>query len=245
MRAVVVGASGATGQQLVRELLNRNVAVNIIVREKDKLPNDIQTHRHLTIKEASILQLSDSEMLDIVKDCDAVASCLGHNITIKGIFGKPKMLVTDSVQRLCQAIQKNNPAKPVKFVLMNTTANTNKDLNEQLALKEKFVFSVLRNFLPPQLDNERAADYLRTEIGKSNNKIEWSIVRPDTLIDENTVTEYRVFPSPVRSPIFDAGKTSRINVAHFMSELITNETVWEQWKSKMPVIYNEAYSLSK
>jgi hypothetical protein len=238
MIALVVGASGATGRLLVRELLNRNVKVKIIVRGKEKLPNDIKTHQYLTIKEASILNLSDNEMVDYVKDCDAVASCLGHNINLKGIYGNPKMLVTDSVKRLCNAIKENNPAKPVKFILMNTTANNNKDINEKLTFMEKLVFSLLRNLLPPQLDNERAADYLRKDIGNNNEIIKWSIVRPDTLINENTVTEYSVFPSPIRSPIFNAGKTSRIIVGHFMSELITSENTWEKWKGKRPVIYN-------
>lgn len=245
MIALVVGANGATGRHLVRELLNRNVNVKIIVRGTEKLPSDIRTHQNLTIIEASILHLSDNEMMDHIKDCDAVASCLGHNISLKGIYGNPKMLVTDSVKRLCNAIQENNPAKPIKFVLMNTTANNNKDINENLTFMEKLVFTLLRNLLPPQLDNERAADYLREDIGKNNKIIEWSIVRPDTLINENTVSEYSVFPSPIRSPIFDAGKTSRINVGHFMSELITNDNIWNNWRGKMPVIYNAAYSLSK
>ena len=184
-------------------------------------------------------------MVDYIKDCDAVASCLGHNISLKGIYGNPKMLVTDSVKRLCNAIKANSPAKPVKFILMNTTAINNKDINEKLTFMEKSVFFILRNILPPHLDNERAADYLRKDIGNNNEIIEWSIVRPNSLINENTVSEYSVFPSPIRSPIFNAGKTSRINVGHFMSELITSDNVWEKWKYKMPVIYNAAYSMRK
>ena len=245
MITLVAGASGATGSQLVRELLNRNVGVKIIVRGTEKLPKDLRTHKNLAILEASILQLSDSEIFNYIKDCDAIASCLGHNISLKGIYGNPKMLVTDSVKRLCNAIKENNPVKPVKFVLMNTTANNTKDINEKLTVMEKLVFSLLRNLLPPQLDNERAADYLRKDIGNNNEIIEWSIVRPDTLINENIISEYSVFPSPIRSPIFDAGKTSRINVGHFMSELIANDNTWEKWKGKMPVIYNAAYSLKK
>ncbi len=245
MTVLVVGANGATGSQLVRELLNRNVNVKVIVRGAERLPNDIRAHQNLTIKEASILHLSDNELVDYIKDCDAVASCLGHNINLKGILGNPKMLVTDSVKRLCNALKENNPAKPVKFILMNTTANSNKDINEKLTFTERLVFSLLRNILPPQLDNERAADYLRKDIGHNNRIIEWSIVRPDTLINESIVSEYSVFPSPIRSPLFDADKTSRINVGHFMSELITNDNIWDKWKGKMPVIYNAAYSLRK
>ncbi|MFA7419154.1 MAG: NAD(P)-binding oxidoreductase [Melioribacteraceae bacterium] len=243
MIVLVVGANGATGSQLVRDLLNRNVNVKIIVRGKEKLPIDIREHQNLKIIEASILHLSEDELVDYTRDCDAAASCLGHNLNLKGIFGNPKMLVTDSVKRLCIALKENKPSKTVKFVLMNTTANNNKDINEKLTFKERLVFSLLRNILPPQLDNESAAEYLRKEIGQNDEIIEWSIVRPDSLLNENIVSEYSVFPSPVRSPIFDAGKTSRINVGHFMAELITNDNVWANWKGKMPVIYNAEYSL--
>ncbi|MCG8701069.1 MAG: hypothetical protein MI922_23655, partial [Bacteroidales bacterium] len=58
-------------------------------------------------------------------------------------------------------------------------------------------------------------------------------------LNEEQVTAYEAFPSPIRSAIFNPGKTSRINVAHFMAELITHDDVWMQWKGKMPVLYNE------
>jgi len=68
--------------------------------------------------------------------------------------------------------------------------------------------------------------------------IEWAAVRPDNLTDENGVTDYEVHPSPTRSAIFDAGLTSRINVGHFMADLIMDDDTWNKWKGKMPVIYN-------
>jgi len=39
-------------------------------------------------------------MAQHVAGCDAVASCLGHNLTFKRLFGKPRRLVTDAVRRL-------------------------------------------------------------------------------------------------------------------------------------------------
>ena len=56
--------------------------------------------------------------------------------------------------------------------------------------------------------------------------------------DDPEVSDYRVFPSPVRDPVFDAGKTSRINVADFMARLITDDGLWTAWKGQMPVVYN-------
>jgi hypothetical protein len=146
--------------------------------------------------------------------------------------------VTDATRRLCAAIQANNPDQPVKFVLMNTTGNVNRDLDEPVSFAHKSVLAFLRVALPPQADNEQAAEVLRTKIGKQHDRIEWAAVRPDGLINEDVVTPYRVFPSPVRNPIFDAGKTSRINVAHFMAQLIDDEATWQQWQGQMPVIYN-------
>jgi hypothetical protein len=85
-----------------------------------------------------------------------------------------------------------------------------------------------------------AADYLRTKIGQNDGAVEWVAVRPDSLINEDQVTEYEVHPSPIRSAIFDAGLTSRINVGHFMVDLITDDNLWTKWKGQMPVIYNKA-----
>ena len=92
------------------------------------------------------------------------------------------------------------------------------------------------------MDNEKAADYLRTRVGQNDGAIEWAAVRPDNLIDENQVTAYEVHASPIRSAIFDAGSTSRINVGHFMADLISDEDTWNKWKGHMPVIYNKASS---
>jgi hypothetical protein len=102
---------------------------------------------------------------------------------------------------------------------------------------QKLVIGLLRLLLPPHVDNESAADYLRTKVGQKNNMIEWVAVRPDGLINEDEVSQYEVYPSPTRSAIFDAGKISRINVGHFMAELITKNDVWNKWKGQMPVIY--------
>ena len=240
MNILIVGATGATGRLLVEQLLDRGHGVKAVVRSADRLPESVRRHARLSIIEASVLDLTAADLAAYVKGCDAVVSCLGHNMTLKGIYGQPRRLVTDATHRLCDAINANAPGKPVKFVLMNTTGNHNPDLDEPISLAQKGVLGLLRIVLPPHVDNEQAARYLSRELGHDGGMIEWVAVRPDGLIDEETVTEYRLFPSPIRSSIFDAGQTSRINVAHFMAELITNDDTWRKWKGQMPVIYNKA-----
>ncbi|MCB0202990.1 MAG: NAD(P)H-binding protein, partial [Anaerolineae bacterium] len=129
--------------------------------------------------------------------------------------------------------------QPAKFVLMNTAGNSNRDLQEPVSFAQQCVIGLLRLLVPPHPDNEKAADYLRTQVGQNNPAIEWAAVRPDALQNESEVTEYELHPSPTRSAIFNSGKTSRINVAHFMAELVTNQETWHQWKGQMPVIYNK------
>ena len=240
MTTIVVGANGATGRLLVEQLLSRGHKVKIVVRSLDSLPESINSHDNLSVIHASVLDLSDTELAQHVRGCDAVASCLGHNLSFRGIFGHPRRLVTDATRRLYNAIKSTKPENRVKFVLMNTAGNSNRDLVERIYFGQKCVIGLIRLLLPPHADNENAADYLRTQIGQNDGTIEWAVVRPDHLMDEGKVTEYEVHPSPIRSAIFDPGSTSRINVGSFMADLIADESTWNKWKGKMPVIYNKA-----
>lgn len=239
-KILVVGASGATGRLLVEQLLERNYQVKIVVRSPDKLPEHLRTHANLSLVHASLLDLDDAQMQELVKDCDAIASCLGHNLSFRGMYLDSHRLVTNAVRRLCQAAKANRPEKPVKFVLMNTTGNINHDRDEKVSFAQRCVLFLVRLLVPPHADNEQAAEYLRTEIGQDDPMIQWVTVRPDGLIDETEVTTYDLHPSPTRSAIFDPGQTSRINVGHFMAALVGEDALWSEWKGQMPVIYNQS-----
>ena len=238
MTILIVGASGATGRLLVEQLLNRGHSLKVIVRSPEKFPESLRNHNKLSVINASVLELSEAEIAQHIKGCDAVASCLGHNISLKGMFGHPRRLVTDTTHLLCNAIKANNSDKSIKYVLMNTAGNSNRDLDEPISFGQRCVIGLLRLLLPPHVENETAADYLRTNIGQNSKAIEWAVVRPDNLIDEENVSRYEAYPSPTRSAIFNAGQTSRINVGHFMADLITDDNKWNEWKGQMPVIYN-------
>lgn len=238
MTTLVVGATGATGRLLVKQLLDRDIKVKVIVRSPHRLPDDIRDHSNLSIIHASLLDLDTDTLIQHVTGCDAVASCLGHTMSFKGVYGQPRQLVTDATRRLCNAIKANTPDQSVKFVLMNTAGNRNRDLAEPISFMQKCAVGMIRLLLPPHVDNENAADYLRVEVGQNDSMIEWAVVRPDNLIDADTVTDYKAHASPTRSALFNPGTTSRINVGNFMANLITDDALWHTWKGQMPVIYN-------
>jgi len=239
MTILVMGASGSTGRLLVEQLLDMGQQVKVIMRTPEKAPDSWKNNKNISIIKASISEVSEDEMADYIEGCQAVASCLGHNLNLKGIYGKPRKLVTNAVRLLCNTIKNNHPQNSIKFVLMNTTGNRNRDLNEPISFGEKLIMGIIRLLVPPHPDNEKAADYLREEIGQNNTSIEWVAVRPDTLINNDEVSIYDLHVSPTRSALFNPGKTSRINVGHFMAKLITDNDIWIKWKGQMPVIYNK------
>ncbi|TCK18552.1 putative NADH-flavin reductase [Thiogranum longum] len=239
-KMLILGASGATGRLLVEILLKKGVEIIAIVRNASSLTNIVGPHPGLQIVEADISEIPESDLAQYVRDCEAVLCCLGHNLTFKGMFGHPRRLVTNAVKKITKTAETVHANNKMKIVLMNTTGNSNRDIPEKPPFSQRFVISILRFLLPPHVDNENAADFLRLEIGQNNNSIEWAAVRPDALVNEDQISQYDIYTSPIRNAIFDAGSISRINVADFMSELAINSELWDEWKGKMPVIYSHA-----
>ncbi|EWH09557.1 hypothetical protein DS2_12018 [Catenovulum agarivorans DS-2] len=241
MTTLVVGASGATGRLVVEKLLADGEAVRIIVRSTEYLPNKLKTHPKLSITQASLLDLTDKELQSQVLGCRAIVCCLGHNMTLKGIYGQPRKLVTDAVARLCTAIErcdKSNHDHTTKFILMSSSGVQNPQTNEKVPLSQKIAVKLIRCLVPPHKDNETAAEYLQSNYPDHQDTIEWVAVRPDSLTNEIKASAYDVSPTPVRNVIFDAGASSRINVAYFIASLVNQADLWNHWKMRMPVIYN-------
>jgi len=238
MKVLVLGASGATGKLVVSQLIKRNIETRILIRKSAVLPKEILENSLIEIVKGNINELDNTEMNNLVQNCNVFISCLGHNVSLKGMFGKPRYLVFDALRNLNESL-KNSSNEKVKIILMSTTAYTNTLSKEKNSIGERFIFSLLEFLLPPHRDNIKTANYLINEIGKQNEKIEWVAVRPDTLINHEVESSYEIFDSPVRNPIFNAGKTSRINVSHFFAELVNDDKIWEKWLFKTPVIYNK------
>jgi len=236
MKALILGASGKTGKLVVQQLVKRDIQVRLVVRESAKIPDNFTNEKSIEIIKGNVNDFDIEKIKEIVKDCDYVICCLGHNISLKGILGPPHKLVYNTVVKIIEVLHYLMLCQ--KFILMSTTAYTNKKIGEKNSFGEKIIFSLLSVLLPPHKDNMLAADQLVYKLG-SNTNIEWAAVRPDSLIDEEEESEYELHNQKIRSPIFNPGKTSRINVSHFMAELVTNDKLWQEWKYKTPVIYNK------
>jgi len=236
---LLVGGTGRTGRRVVEQLLGREAAVRAIVRSVERLPAGVATNPRLTVVEADLLSLSDAELRGHVRGCGAVVSCLGHVLSLKGLFGPPRDLVTRATTRLCQAVEAVRPAKPVRFILMSSVSVQRPGgLDTRRGALERALVWLLRGVLPPAKDNQQAADFLEERIGPANPFVQWTVVRPDTLL-EGEVSGYTVHEGLVNG-LFAPGQTTMANVAHFMCELVTSPKTWADWKGKSPVVVNAA-----
>jgi nucleoside-diphosphate-sugar epimerase len=238
---LLVGGTGRTGGRVLQQLLGRGVNVRAIVRSAERLPDGVADNPGLTVVEADLLSLSDADLQRHVRGCTAVISCLGHVLSLQGIFGPPRDLVTQATTRLCRAVEAVRPAEPVKFILMSSVSvNRPGRLDTGRGTFERAVLATIRGLLPPAKDNQRAADFLCREIGADNLFVQWVAVRPDTLLDGD-VSEYALHEGLV-SGLFKPDSTNMANVAHCMCELATDPQVWSDWRGKLPVVVNAGTS---
>lgn len=240
---LLVGGTGRTGRRVLEQLLARGICVRAIVRARGKLSADVTANPNLTVVEADLYSLGDEDLRRHLRGCDAVVSCLGHVMSIRGVLGPPRDLVTQATTRLCRGIEALRPAVPVKFILMSSVSvHRPGGLDARRGSVEKTFLWVLRGLIPPANDNQRASDFLQTDIGANNPFVEWTAVRPDSLL-EGEVSEYALHEELVNS-LFAPASTNMANVAHFMCELVADSTTWATWKGKLPVITNAGRSSS-
>src|SRR5690606_14505085 len=110
------------------------------------------------VKVGAIATMGSEEIGTCTEGCDAIVSCLGHTMSFKGIWGRPRRLVTDAVRALHQAVQADTRVERVRFVLMNTAGN--RMGSETISGMHSLVLGLIRALVPPHADNEEAASYL-------------------------------------------------------------------------------------
>jgi nucleoside-diphosphate-sugar epimerase len=234
---LVVGATGATGKFVVQNLLDQRRKVKVIVRSETKLMNllkeGLESNAEFVVKEApSLLGLKDDELTSFVGDCDTIVQCLGHNITYQGMY-KDGYFVSGAVEKLTTIMPDG-----CRFILMGSDGVAHPDgkTDPKRTLGERCVYFLLRCLVPPHVDNEKAALYLYE---KCSNRKDWVVVRPTNLIDVDVADgKYENFTSQQVSPIFGDREVSRANVAHFMTQLVTDKRLFEKYNHSMPIIYN-------
>lgn len=237
MNVLLLGATGATGRLVLQRLLEHGVAVVAPVRDRRRVPQALRDHPGVDLRSGGLLDWPDTQLRAVLGQADATLSCLGHRLTMRGIFGHPRRLVTDSIRRVCEAVP---PAQAPRhrLIVMNTVGVAHRGVDPPVGVAERVVQGLLHVLIPPHVDNDQAAGYLNGRIGRRHATIDWCMPRPDTLVDHDQVSAYQLSASPSASALFGAAQTSRINVADVMTRLLLDPELWAQWRGCMPVCTN-------
>jgi len=243
-KVLVVGATGATGKHVVRMLLDKgDTTVVAVARSKEKLLSllkieDGKIEPNLVVREVAISDLGSDDFKELTEGCGAIVSCLGHNVTFRGMY-KDGLFLQNTVQELT----KNMP-EGCRFVLMGSdgVANPDRVSDPKRSRFERGIMVLLRWLVPPHVDNEKSALYLY-----QNPSFDWTIVRPGDLYNTEEGEAvgsgekgYEIFDHPIGS-LFGDNSTARRDVADFMVIVATSDpNTWaEVYNHKMPVIYKK------
>jgi putative NADH-flavin reductase len=206
MKLAVFGATGPTGQQLVKQALERGHSVTALARTPEKLA--IQ-HSSLRVVKGNVLEMRVVE--ETIAGSDAVMSCLGRSSPFRG-----KGDVWKGTHNIIEAMKKLGVRR-----LIVESAYAAGSSREFASLGMKLVTSTLLGFAY----QEKAI--LEPDIMSSG--LDWVIVRPPALRNGPKTGQYR---SGEGLRLSTLSWINRADVADFMLRQIASDA----WLRKTPAI---------
>ena len=200
MKLLVIGGTGKTGRELIKQGLAQGHVITALVRKPKKVKFN---HPNLKIVEGNILIPESFEK--VVQGQDAVLSALGH----KQFFIKTTIL-SQGTKNIIAAMTKNE----VKRFICITSLGIN-DSKFKLGLYYT-LFTIPFILLFYFLDKSKQEKLIM------NSELEWTIVRPGQLTNGKKRTVYK-HGSGVGHYILTK-MISRADVAHFMLYLLNSNT---------------------
>jgi putative NADH-flavin reductase len=169
MKVVVLGATGGTGLEVVRQAIRRGHSVTAFVRSPERLN---LFSGQINIKQGNLL--NSSELEDVLKGQDAVLSAFG-----------PRVPIADTDKTLLQ-----------EFASVLTTAMWRVRIKRVIVESMAFLFKdsifppaylVGRLMFPSLVADARAMEELF-----QRSQLDWTLVRPPRLTDGSHSGKYRV-----------------------------------------------------
>ena len=198
MKLLVLGATGGTGIEIVRQAIDRGHSVTAFVRSPERLKS---FGDHITVRQGNLL--NPVELEPVIK---------GHEAVLSG-FG-PRLPVSKADANLLRqfggALTGAMPKAGVKRVVVESVAFLFKDS----MIPPAYLFG--RLFFPSIVADASAMEELF-----QNSGLEWTIARPPELTDKPYTGKYRVREGHL--PRF--GFTiARADVADFMIKAAENRS---------------------
>ncbi|MHB8531759.1 MAG: NAD(P)-dependent oxidoreductase [Solirubrobacteraceae bacterium] len=196
----VFGATGKTGQQLVRAALAAGHQVTAVVRDPAKLE---LTHERLHVARGDVLD--GGSIAESVRGAEAVLSALG---AANGL--EPTTVYSTGTTNILQAMNRAGVQRLVTISAVPVTPR------EQVGIiNRRLVFPILYRFV----FGEGYRDMTRMERLLQASASAWTVLRPPRLTDGPATGRYR---TAVNEPLRRAGKISRADLAQAMLDALEN-----------------------
>lgn len=198
MRLLVLGATGGTGQEIVRQAIERGHSVTAFVRSPDRLK---PFKDRITIEQGDLL--NSAELEQAIRGHDAVLSAFGPRVPTSKADA-------NLLQRFAVALTSAMPHAGVRRVIVESVAFLFKDAIIPPA------YLLGRLLFPSVVADSSAMEELLRKSG-----LDWTIVRPPELKDKPYTGKYRTREGHL--PLFGFS-ISRANVADFMLRAVENRS---------------------
>lgn len=198
MNLLIVGASGATGQELVKQALSNGFTVTAFVRTPQKLPI---THRNLNVVQGDVGDYYSVERA--VKNQDVVLSALGVSQTLKN-----DPVVVEGVKNILTAMQRFGVQRLVYLSFLAV----GKGRQDAGFVLKTIVSRIVRNEIDDHQEKERL---IRA------SPLRWTIVSPPTLTNGRRKGVYRMGEGLKAQSILPM--VARADVADCMLRQVANE----------------------
>ena len=208
MKVVVLGATGGTGRELVKQALDVGHEVTAFVRDPAKL--QIQ-NEHLRIAKGDMLDRPSLEAA--ISGQDAVMSALGAYA-----FFSQTTALSEGTRNIIAAMQ----ATGVKRLIFETSVGIGDSKNHATWLERKFFFPVVLKHI--------FADKEIQEKLIMGSDLDWTIVRPARLTHGGRRGKYRIGDEVNEKDV--SSTISRADTAEFMLRVLTDDS----YIQKAPVI---------
>ena len=206
MKILILGSTGETGQQLVKQSLEQGHQVTVLVRDLSKLKIN---HPMLTTVKGDVL---DKKLLEqIIEGKYAVLSSLGVGKSLKS-----GDLITKTVSLLVPIMLDKGVLRLI-FISAFGVGQTFMQAN----FIQKLIFRLpLKNMY---------ADKAKGDEQIQNSKLDWTIVYPVLLTDKPLTGKYKVAEKLAMKGM---PKISRADVAHFIIKELSDNL----YMKKLPII---------
>ena len=167
MKLVIFGATGFSGQAILRLALSKGFQVTLLVRNKSAIT--IQ-NENLTLIQGNVLDRNDVKKA--LENQDAVIQCLG--VGGKG-DGKPTTFISEANKIIVDEMEKQ---KVSRLIAMSNVGAGN-SLSFQPWFFTNFILPYFMKWLKVIIDDKN-----RMEPTIMNSELEWTIVRCPNIVDK-------------------------------------------------------------